>query len=171
MSTSYLVERGDAQQTVTIASDDGATATISIGGATLQVTLHTLPDGTFSVQSGGSRRRMRTFSEGGDRWLCEGPRQGRFSVRDERTSWLDADGAGAGAGGGRVAASMPGRVVKLAVAIGDVVAAGDILLVLEAMKMENDIKAKAAGVVVQIAVKMGDAVENGQLLLQLEPPA
>ncbi len=67
------------------------------------------------------------------------------------------------AGGTKVNAPMPGLVLKLAVANGAAVQKGDKLVVLEAMKMENDITAPAAGVV-NFAVKQGDSVETGALL-------
>ena len=71
--------------------------------------------------------------------------------------------AAAPAGGTAVNAPMPGLVLKLAVANGTAVKKGDKLVVLEAMKMENDIVAPAAGVVT-FAVKQGDTVETGARL-------
>ncbi len=64
-----------------------------------------------------------------------------------------------------VRAPMPGLVLRVAVEDGQEVAPGDTLLVLEAMKMENAIKASAAGRVKQVAVRSGDAVEKGALLI------
>jgi len=74
------------------------------------------------------------------------------------------------ADGGRrhVQAAMPGRIVKIMVAEGDSVAEGQGLLILEAMKMQNEIKASRAGVVRSLAVQPGQAVDSGQLLLDLE---
>ncbi|RMF76124.1 MAG: biotin/lipoyl-binding protein, partial [Acidobacteria bacterium] len=59
---------------------------------------------------------------------------------------------------------MPGRVVKLLVEAGQEVAEGQGLLVLEAMKMENEVTAPRAGTVERLPVAAGDAVEGGQLL-------
>jgi len=64
---------------------------------------------------------------------------------------------------------MPGLVLRIPVSVGDAVAAGQGVLVLEAMKMENEIKAAAPGVVVGILVQPGQAVEKGQVLLQMGP--
>jgi pyruvate carboxylase subunit B len=60
---------------------------------------------------------------------------------------------------------MPGLVVKVLVEPGATVAAGQGLVVLEAMKMENEIKATAAGIVETVAVKPGVAVEKGAVLV------
>ncbi|HWZ58640.1 MAG TPA: biotin/lipoyl-containing protein [Gemmatimonadaceae bacterium] len=64
-------------------------------------------------------------------------------------------------------APMPGLIVRVHVATGDRVAAGDPLIVMEAMKMENELRAPAAGVVRAIAVTPGTAVEKGTLLVEL----
>lgn len=64
-------------------------------------------------------------------------------------------------------APMPGLVVRLAVAVGDTVAAGQGLAVIEAMKMENELRASAAGVVTAIRVSVGQAVEKGAVLIDL----
>lgn len=65
----------------------------------------------------------------------------------------------------KLAAPMPGKIVKVLVAQGDVVEAGRGVLVMEAMKMENELKASRAGTVQEIRVKEGQAVEMGALLL------
>jgi biotin carboxyl carrier protein len=71
-------------------------------------------------------------------------------------------------GGDRVVKSpMPGRVVKVLVAKGDAVEVGQGLLVLEAMKMENEVKAKVAGTVADVHVVAGAAVEGNAKLVTL----
>jgi biotin carboxyl carrier protein len=64
---------------------------------------------------------------------------------------------------------MPGRVVEVSVAEGQTVAAGAILLVLEAMKMQNEIRASRGGVVARVAVAAGQAVDRGALLAAIAP--
>ncbi len=73
--------------------------------------------------------------------------------------------------GAVVRAPMPGLVVRIPVTPGDRVAAGAGLLVLEAMKMENELKAAVAGVVTTVLVSPGQAVEKGQVLIELGPAA
>jgi glutaconyl-CoA decarboxylase len=62
---------------------------------------------------------------------------------------------------------MPGKVLKVAVSVGAQVSEGDLLLVLEAMKMENEIQAPSAGTVKEIKVKDGDPVNTGDVLVVL----
>jgi len=63
---------------------------------------------------------------------------------------------------------MPGLIVQLRVKVGDTIAAGDGLVVMEAMKMENELRAQAAGTVRAVHVTVGAAVEKGALLVELE---
>ncbi|MTI94523.1 MAG: biotin/lipoyl-binding protein [Firmicutes bacterium] len=72
------------------------------------------------------------------------------------------------AGKGAVTAPMPGTVLKVIAAEGDTVSAGQPLLILEAMKMENKITAPAAGTVSEIAVSQGQSVDTGQLLVRID---
>jgi biotin carboxyl carrier protein len=67
-----------------------------------------------------------------------------------------------------VLAPMPGKVVRLLVAVGDEVSAGQGLVVVEAMKMQNEIKSPKAGKIVAIAVAEGVTVNPGQALLSVE---
>ena len=73
----------------------------------------------------------------------------------------------AAAGAGSVTAIMPGSILKVLVAEGDQVQDGDVVVILEAMKMENEIQAHKSGVVKQVHVSPGDSVENGQALVEI----
>jgi pyruvate carboxylase subunit B len=68
-----------------------------------------------------------------------------------------------------IKAPMPGLVVRVQVAVGQAVTAGVGLVVVEAMKMENELKAPRAGTVAQVHVQAGDKVEKGQPLVSLQP--
>jgi biotin carboxyl carrier protein len=91
-------------------------------------------------------------------------------VVDERTRAIRAmTGKGGAAGGARpVRAPMPGLVVGLLVEEGQAVAAGDGVAIVEAMKMENELKAETPGVVSKILVETGQAVDKGTVLVEFE---
>jgi acetyl-CoA/propionyl-CoA carboxylase biotin carboxyl carrier protein len=97
--------------------------------------------------------------------VTEPPWAGMARRRRERRS-----GAGGAAGNGAVVSPMQGTVLKVAVADGDPVGAGDLLLVVEAMKMENEIVAPREGVVRDLAVAAGAGVTSGQLLCVVAEP-
>jgi len=72
------------------------------------------------------------------------------------------------AGAADIKTAMPGKVVRLIAAVGDAVEKGDGVIVVEAMKMQNEIKAPKNGTVTSIRVAEGDTVEPGQVLLSIE---
>src|SRR5438552_1683587 len=74
-------------------------------------------------------------------------------------------GAAAGAGPQTLTAPLPGRITHVAVRTGDTVVAGDTLLVIEAMKMENELRAGAPGTVAEVRVSPGQAVNAGDVLV------
>ena len=79
-----------------------------------------------------------------------------------------ASGAGRAAGGpSDIKSPMPGKVVKILVNPGEQVVAGQGVVVVEAMKMENELRASRAGAVTDVLVKEGQAVEAGQTILRL----
>ncbi len=166
----YLVQDGCNEHHVTVVSDVGDEALVRIGDRELSLRLKTLPDGTLAVDVDGRVRRFRSFEDQTGTWLCEGPKQRNFQVIDERESWLGLGKADGAASSGQISASMPGRVVKVTVSEGDAVEAGTIVAVLEAMKMENDVKTPVAGVVGAVSVSAGDVVETGQLLVRVDAP-
>lgn len=72
------------------------------------------------------------------------------------------------AGGHTVESPMPGTILSISVSEGDSVSNGDVLLVLEAMKMENEITSEVDGTVASINVKNGAAVDAGEVLVVIE---
>lgn len=90
-----------------------------------------------------------------------------FSLEDERERAAHLAERAARGGGGPLKAVMPGFVAEVRVQPGDTVSEGDALLVLEAMKMQNEIQAPADGVVESVAVEAGQAVAAGEVLLVL----
>lgn len=94
---------------------------------------------------------------------------------DGETFVLEAEATGAGkkikaAGGGDLVSPMPGKVTKLLRQQGDVVAEGDVLVVMEAMKMEYSLKTAIAGTLEKVNCAVGDQVVLGKVLCVVNPP-
>ncbi len=111
--------------------------------------------------------------EGAGRWTLGlvGERV-EVAVQDERSRRIEA-ASGKGkrsGGGGTVRAPMPGLVVRIEVAEGQRVDAGAGLVVVEAMKMENELRAPRPGMVQTVHVAVGQAVEKGASLVTLASP-
>ena len=89
---------------------------------------------------------------------------GRAATRHKRA----AGSSVAGSGSGQVAVPMQGTIVKVLVAVGDVVEVGQAICLLEAMKMENAVNAEKAGVVKEVRVSAGDSVGAGDVVAVIE---
>ena len=85
-----------------------------------------------------------------------------------RRRYARKDDGGAGSGPQRVAAPMPGKVVRVPVAVGDIVRSRQPVVVVEAMKMENELRASRDGTVAEIHVREGMSVEAGALLIVIQ---
>jgi biotin carboxyl carrier protein len=90
-----------------------------------------------------------------------------IEVRDPRR-WLRKSGAGSGEGLRSLTAPMPGKVVRVLASAGDPVEAGQGIVVVEAMKMQNEIKAPRAGRVLAIHAREGVTVAAGEVLATIE---
>jgi acetyl-CoA/propionyl-CoA carboxylase biotin carboxyl carrier protein len=103
-----------------------------------------------------------------DMWVPEGGSVVTAAAAKKPKKRSSAGGGASGAGSGSVEAPMQGTIVKVLVEVGQTVEAGAGILVLEAMKMENQINAGKAGTVKEIRVTAGDTVGNGDVLAVIE---
>ena len=110
----------------------------------------------------GEGRGQYTLSIDGHRYDVE--------ALDERTHTIRqlAAAAAAPTGPAPLKAPMPGLVVRVSVAVGDAVTAGQGLVAIEAMKMENELRCVAGGRVKAVHASVGQAVEKGALLVEIE---
>jgi len=126
--------------------------------------VETLPD-TFSVLfSGQSHQVCVTPSSGGQLQLQTGGLEFAAEVIDPRSWSGRRHGAAEAEGRQQIAAPMPGKVVRLLVKAGDSVEVGQGLLVVEAMKMQNEIRSPKSGSVERVLVAEGQAVNAGEVL-------
>jgi len=112
----------------------------------------------------GTRLTVTVVRDGADLTLLYRGERHRLHLHDPGAASDDEEVAGGG-----LTAPMPGKVVAIQVAVGDVVKRGAPLLILEAMKMEHTIVAPADGSVAEIRFAVGDQVDDGDALLVLEP--
>lgn len=148
-------------------SVDGREVTAELVAVPGSPTRHLLLDGrsfVMSVRPGEGRGEWEIQLDGH-----------HFSteVVDERTrSIRQLAGVAAGPQGPKpVRAPMPGLVVRVEVEAGQTVQVGDGVAIIEAMKMENELKAEAPGVVSKVLVSDGEAVEKGAVLVEFEAEA
>ena len=119
----------------------------------------------------GSVRRETTVEVDGRRievsmWVPDPAEVGTLGGRPRRSS--SGRSSGGGVGNGKVAVPMQGTIVKVVVAVGDTVEAGETVCVLEAMKMENNVVADISGAVTEVKVAVGDSVGSGDVVVVVE---
>ena len=162
---------------------------ITTGGREVVVAIGRHPDGTLAVELDGVARAVdaRELRPGTWSLIVDGhsfvvdldPRRGHvaasvglaealLAVEDAQTKRLrSATHRGPAARGEEVRAPIAGKVVKILCAVGDEIAAGQAVAVLEAMKMENEIVAERGGTCTDIARSPGHSVDTGERLLTL----
>jgi acetyl/propionyl-CoA carboxylase alpha subunit len=136
------------------AADVTVIAVASVAGATVEM-LDVVVDGVARRAVVARTRDRIHVAIGGHAWAFE-------RVDDAH------GGAAGGAGSGSVVAPMPGKVVKVLVAVGDTVAAGQALVVVEAMKMETTLTAEIDGRVKTVAAEAGAMVDAGTIVVEIE---
>jgi propionyl-CoA carboxylase alpha chain len=152
---------GERTIDVTYRSRRGGTFLVGDGST---ATIHAWTPDAIDVEIDGRRARSRITVDGEVLHV-----QGRRTTIDLHLVPRFAPPDRVGALGGLVA-PMPGVAIDVRVAAGDTVVAGQVLVVLEAMKMEHHVSAPDDGVVTDVHVRTGDQVPNGAVLLVIEPP-
>lgn len=144
---------------------------VRIGGRLLTVDFESVSgQPVFSlILDGKSHESFVYQSDEGWQVLLYG-RQFQVKVEDEREKRLRAAAGGGVAEGGEfhLKAPMPGLVVTIPVSEGQEVKKGQVLVILESMKMQNELKSPRDGVVAHIKAKAGESVEQKQILLNLQ---
>ena len=143
---------------------DGPRHAFSRDGASRVAEVTRLPDGRLSLILEDGRQicgRVRAANDGEVEVSTAAGRR-RFGLAEPlRDRIAHASGSSADTGDEEIRALMPGRVVQVAVAVGDRVAPGALLLVLEAMKMQNEIRTVRGGTVLRVDVEPGRTVDGG----------
>ncbi len=139
-------------------------------GRSFAIDLASVGDGTFSILvDGRCYDCVIDRQEGRSIVLVKGERI-VVDVEDERERAAHAVASAKGGGKQILEAAMPGVVVDLRVAVGDVVEEGQVLVILEAMKMQNPLAAEGPGVVSKVLCQKGQAVAGGSVLVEIDPP-
>ena len=166
-----IAEIAGAKQELEIRRE-GARAWATVDGRSYEVEVHEPEPGVYLLTMGGGVYECRV---GGGAQAARGMsevhvRGGVYEVALTDPKRLrGARGAGAEASGrAQVTASMPGKVVRVLVEVGASVEAGEGLIAVEAMKMQNELKSPKAGTVVEVRAEAGATVRAGDVLVVVE---
>jgi acetyl/propionyl-CoA carboxylase alpha subunit len=165
IAVKYVATVGNESCTADVVGGDGRYR-VTVGEAQWDVDVGTATPGIYSMLIGGvsyvadvvDRDGICVVEVGGERYEILVEEQTRHIIRTRGRG-------GAAAGDRTLTAPLPGKISRVAVRPGDAVNAGDILLVIEAMKMENEFRAAGAGTVAEVRVAAGQAVNAGDVLI------
>ena len=148
----------------------GPEGSYTINGTSVRADIRQTREGLYSTLIDGRSSSMMVTGSGGAYRVVAGSLAFDVIVEDERRRLLNLLGGPAASASARmeVRAPMPALVVRLEVSEGETVEAGRGLVVLEAMKMENELKATRRGIVTSVSVAPGKTVEKGELLLVID---
>ena len=157
---SYTVEIEESSKSVYRVSVDGHEFMVD-GKKTGRTNFSLIVDNrSFEIEVDSREDEYRVLVDG---------RNYHIHLLDERRVRIGADSAGSALQGRqKVSVPMPGKIIALLVAEGDSVEKGQGLVIVEAMKMENEVHSPIAGEVKEVLVKPGDTVEAGAVLLVVE---
>jgi len=163
-----IAREGEREERARVRRIDGGYEVV-VGDRTYHVDAAAAGDGVRSLRIDGEQHEVSVRRKGEDWVVVSRHGAATVSVTDPLTHLANQTRGGKGSRRHqRVDAYMPGRVVALLANEGDEVAAGQGVLVLEAMKMENEIRAEHEGRIVKIHVQAGQAVDSGDPLFEME---
>jgi biotin carboxyl carrier protein len=157
---------GDSHEfEVELIAREGSGVRVRIDGAELSAEVERQPDGGAIIAVGALRLRVFGARVRNSIMIAAGPALFEFASPENH-----AIRGTRGLAAPEVTAPMPGKVLKFLVAEGDMVEAGQALVVLEAMKMETTLYAESRAMVKKIRAAAGAMVDHGAVLLELSPP-
>jgi biotin carboxyl carrier protein len=146
------------------ATQTGGCEQWSIDGREVDADAVVIAPGVYSLVIDGQSIEVRVEKFAGKLRVTVGGREYETAVRDPREWKRGGGGAAEAEGHAHIMAPMPGKVVRLLVAAGDTIEAGQGIVVVEAMKMQNEIRSPKSGTVEKLAVAEGQTVNAGDLV-------
>jgi biotin carboxyl carrier protein len=140
----------------------------TLDGREMSVNVVDGQNGVLSLLLGGKSYEVKQETVGAETNVVVGQERFSVSVRDPRSFHSRSRAGTAEQGVMKVKAPMPGKVVRILCGVGDHVEAGQSVIVIEAMKMQNELKAPKNGVVKKINIMVGAPVDAGQSLAEVE---
>ena len=164
----YVATIGEKEARITVEEVGVARYKVTIDGQEHLVDAHQVQSSVWSVLYGADSFEVDVQGREEDHEVLISGDCYKFSLMNEQRKALLRTAGKGGAGKAMVTSPMPGKVVKILVAAGEEVTADQGVIVVEAMKMENELKSAVTGKVKEIFVKEGEVVESGAKLLFVE---
>jgi biotin carboxyl carrier protein len=149
-------------------SRDGSTVNARVGDRDYTLTVSEPEPGVFLLKDGSSVYEASTSATAEGTLVTIGGREFKVQISDPKRLRGSSGGADAAAGRAEIKTAMPGKVVRILKAEGDAVEKGEGVIVVEAMKMQNEMRSPKDGVVANVSVAEGDTVAAGDVLVVIE---
>jgi len=163
----YEVTVADKTHRIELAREGTAWA-CKLDGREIRIDAVATQGGVLSLLIDGKSYEVKLESTGTETNIVLGRRRFPVQIRDPRSLRSRRTAAADGGGPRKITAPMPGKVVRILANVGTAVEAGQGVVVIEAMKMQNELKSPKKGIVSKLIVKEGVAVEAGQSLAEVE---
>jgi len=160
----FAVTVGETTEMVEVSGEAGHYR-LTIGSEVWEVDGRLTAQGIYSLLIGGVSYVADVWDQDGACVVDVGAERYVVQVEEHTRHIIRTRGAAAGQSGRTLVAPLPGRIVKVAVKPGDRVEKGATLLIIEAMKMENEFRAGASGTIAEVRVEPGQAVNGGDVLI------
>ena len=160
---------GDRIADITLVGKEGNKVQLTIDGKPYEVDIVMAENGSCSIlHNGNSFNAGLVRGEGGKSYdISMLQRSFHVDIVDTQAKYLHMKKGADEKQGDKILAPMPGKVVKIPVTVGQEMKAGDTAIVIEAMKMQNNIEAETSGTIASINVNKGDAVMEGDTLVTI----
>ncbi|MGQ4911872.1 MAG: biotin/lipoyl-containing protein [Candidatus Thorarchaeota archaeon] len=174
MSREYQIQIDDRPYTAEVKMlDEGGVLVVKVGDTSFTVKATKTEDGVWVANDTSTDYTVRILRRSGRRLVLEiNGEEREIEWERVRRQEVASSAAAADAGGKRVLGGiyppMPGKITEVRVSVGDTVKVGDTVLILEAMKMFNELKTDVAGTVKELNVSVGSPVTTNDLLILIE---
>lgn len=167
---SYEVIINDRVATIELLNRDKNQIKIVVDGKKYDVDILMVEEGVYSIIMDGVSYNIELFENSSSKQYTVNTLYESFDVEivDAESKYLKSRKKDEGDDDHTISTPMPGKVVKIPVSVGDKVKAGDVVIIISAMKMESEYKVKKDRVIREILVKEGDIVEGHQPLIIIE---
>jgi len=163
----YIAKWGDEEHKVEVV-ETKPPWTVKVDEAIHHVDILAVGEGLYSLLVDGRSYEVDVLEERGALLVFVGGQVFRLEPQEEKKRLRRRVEEEVAVGRQAIVAPMPGKVVKVLVGLGDQVQAGDGVIVIEAMKMENELKAAGPGTVREVKVAPGQGVNGGDVLIVIE---
>ena len=169
MKTQYHVRLDEEDRLLTVTSKDEHGYSVSLGEQTVEFIVEETGPRSYQLRCGDQVRDVLVSGVAPDFQVFDRNGSVLVQLMDEKQAARAAiSHLAQGDASGKIVAPMPGKVVRCLVARGDAVKIGDGVVVVEAMKMENELRSAVDGIVKEVFVVEGEAVEANQQLVLIE---